>query len=296
LQDGILDVFLSLRPDCEFKTHKTGMKKHISYRSSDFLSALISRKMDFFTLKEASEILPGKNHATLRKLLSDMARRGLIMRIRDGLYHRVPYEQDPDSYFPDWHLTAEAIVKPKEYYIGFYSALVIHGLITQPSMVEQVVTSERIKPKFHLIKSIRFEFITLNKKWFFGHRKQWIDDFNKVYCSDLEKTFLDCLYKPNYAGGITEITKALYKSRTKLQPEKFEDYLKKINSQSVYKRLGFILDELGIYPELQAFISGKIAASYIPLDPSLEKRGYYRAKWRIIDNIDFETSLDSIIT
>lgn len=272
------------------------MNKGISYRSSELLDGLINRKKEFFTLKEALEILSDRDNTTVRKLLSDMTKRGVIMRIKEGLYHRIPYEQKPDQYVPNWHLTAEAMVKPKEYYVGFYSALDIHGLITQPSMVEQVITHEQVKPKVQQVKNVRFEFITLSEKRFFGYKKHWIDDFHKVNCSDLEKTFLDCLYKPDYAGGITEITKALYKSREKLQPTRFQEYLEKFNTQVVYKRLGFIISTLELYPELQKFITGKISSSYAPLDPSLEKHGNYSSKWGIIDNIDFKTVLDSIKT
>jgi len=106
------------------------------------------------------KILSYKDYATVRKLLSDMTKRGLIMRIKDGLYHRIPYEQQPDQYFPNWHLTAEAIAQPKEHYIGFYSALNIHGLITQPAKTEQVVTWGRVKPRDQQVKNVRFEFIT----------------------------------------------------------------------------------------------------------------------------------------
>ena len=204
-----------------------------------------------------------------------MTKRGLIMRIKNGLYHRIPYEQKPHEYFPNWHLTAEAMVQPQDYYIGFYSALEIHGLITQPSMVEQIVTRQQVKPKNQKVQNagteqdrcIRFEFITLGKNRFFGYKKQWIDKFHKVNCSDLEKTFLDCLYKPAYAGGINEITKALYKSKDKLQKDKFHGYLVKFNTQAVYKRLGFIINRLGLFPELQNFIGEKISSSYAPLDP-----------------------------
>lgn len=272
------------------------MKKHISYISSDFLNVLISRRKDYFTLREAAEMFPGKNYATIRKLLSDMAKRGLIMRIKDGLYHRIPYEQQPDQYFPNWHLTAEALVQPREYYIGFYSALDIHGLITQPSMVEQVVTRVRVKPKTQKVKTVRFEFITLSKNRFFGYKKHWINDFHKVNCSDLEKTFLDCLYKPDYAGGITEITKALFKSSKNIQPDRVQDYIEKFNTQAVYKRLGFIIAQLGLFPGLQDFITEKITSSYTPLDPSLDKHGNYNSQWKVIDNIDFKTVLDSIKT
>ncbi len=272
------------------------MNKNISYRSSQLLNALIAQKKEFFTLSDALKILSGKDHPTIRKLLSDMTKRGVIMRIKEGLYHRIPYEQDPNQYFPNWHLTAEAMVQPKDYYIGFYSALDIHGLITQPSMVEQVVTHEQVKPKVQQVKNVRFEFITLSEKRFFGYKKKWIDDFHKVNCSDLEKTFLDCLYKPDYAGGITEITKALYKSREKLQPSRFQEYLENFNTQAVYKRLGFIIDQLGLFPELQDFISGSITPSYAPLDPSATKYGHHHSQWGIIDNMNFKTALKSIET
>ena len=272
------------------------MSKGISYRSSELLDGLICRKKEFFTLKEALEILSDRDNTTVRKLLSDMTKRGVIMRVKEGLYHRIPYEQHPDQYVPNWHLTAEAMVQPKEFYIGFYSALDIHGLITQPSMVEQVVTHEQVKPKVQQVRNVRFEFITLNKKLFFGYKKHWIDDFHKVYCSDPEKTLLDCLYKPNYAGGIAEITKALYKSREKLQPAKFQEYLEIFNSQAIYKRFGYIIGALKLYPELQKFIAGKISSSFAPLDPSLDKHGHYNSKWGIIDNIDFKTVIGSIKT
>ncbi|MFC2100972.1 hypothetical protein ACFLRZ_03995, partial [Bacteroidota bacterium] len=282
--------------NCELKTHIIDMNKNISYRSSELLNALIRQEKEFFSLKDASEILSGKDNTTVRKLLSDMTKRGLIMRIKDGLYHRIPYEQISDQYFPNWHLTAAAMVQPKDYYIGFYSALDIHGLITQPSLVEQVVTCEQVKPKFQLVKNIRFEFITLSNNYFFGFKKQWIDNFHKLNISDLEKTFLDCLYKPNAAGGITEITKALFKSKDKLQGTKFRDYLERFNTQAVYKRLGFIINQLGLLPDLQDFITGKISSSYSPLDPSLPKKGNFISKWSIIDNTDFKTLLDSLKT
>jgi predicted transcriptional regulator of viral defense system len=272
------------------------MNKGISYRSAEILNALISLKKDFFTLKEASNILSGSESATVRKLLSDMTKRGLIMRIKEGLYHPIPFEKDPGQYFPNWHLTADAIAQPKKYYIGFYSALDIYGLITQPSMVEMVVTCVQVKPKIQRVKNVRFEFITLNEKRFFGFKKQWIDDFHKVYCSDREKTFLDCLFKPDLAGGITEITKALYKSRENLQPARFQEYLVKYDTEAVYKRLGYILDLLELFPEVQSFIKGRITTSYTPLDPTVDKHGHYSAKWGIIDNIDFKNSLASLRT
>lgn len=272
------------------------MQKLISYRSSELLTGLSKAGKDFFNLREAESILSQKKKSSVAKLLHDMVKRGLIMRIKDGVYHRIPYEQNAETYFPNWHLTAEALAQPKEHYIGFYSALAIHGLITQPSMVEQIVTQEQMHPHSKQIKNVRFEFITLGKNRFFGYSKTWTDDFHKVNCSDPEKTFIDCLYMPGHGGGITETAKALYKYREKINTERMKEYLEKFNTQAVYKRLGFILEQLGILPELRNFIVGKISASYTPLDPSLPPNGNHYSKWKVIDNVDFRTVRHSIYT
>ena len=102
---------------------------------------------------------------------------------------------------------------------------------------------KQVIPKYRKVKKVKFEFITLGKR-FFGYQKTWIDDFNKVYCSDLEKTIIDCLYMPGKANGITEIVKAIYRSVGKINHNTLSDYLSKFNSLAAYKRLGFILQSL----------------------------------------------------
>ena len=85
---------------------------------------------------------------------------------------------------PDWHLIAECLVNDAEHYIGYYSALQIHDLIVQPSLKEQIVVSQQIRPSSIKIKDVPFQFIYHNKNHFFGSKKMWIDRFHKVTCSD----------------------------------------------------------------------------------------------------------------
>jgi predicted transcriptional regulator of viral defense system len=270
--------------------------KTISYRSSELLKSLLDKNKSFFTILEASKILGMENSSTIRELLRSMNERGLILRIKEGLYHVIPYEKESESYFPNWHLTAEALVGKKEYYLGFYTALDIQGLITQPSLVEQIVVKDRVAPKNYKIKEVRFETITFNNEHFFGYEKTWIDDFNKVNCSDLEKTIIDCLYKPNYANGIPEIIKAIYRGREKINSDKVIKYLEKFNAQVVYKRLGFILKQLDILQAITDEIRFKLSNAYTLLNPSLPKEGKHYSEWRIIDNIDIKSALKSLKT
>ena len=270
--------------------------KTVSASYSKLLEQLKREGTSFFSTQDVLKLLPDLSYGAVREMLRKMVNKGLLLRIEGGLYNVIPFEQDSSTYFPNWHQVAAALATPNEYYIGFYSALHIHSLITQPSLVEQVVTKKQILPKKREIKNVRFEFITFNEDHFFGFKKHWIDDYNQVYCSDLEKTIIDSLYKPDYSGGITEIVKAIYKRKDQVDLKKMEGYLERFNAQVVYKLLGFISEKLNIWADLRENIKSKITNSYSPLDSSIPKKGMHNSTWRIIDNLDIKTVISSTQT
>jgi len=240
--------------------------------------------------------LPKAKASAVRELLSDMTKRGLLMRLKEGVYCIIPYEQNAEAFMPDWHLIGEHLVHDAKHYIGYYSALQIHNLITQPSLKEQIVVSKQIRPSEIKIKEVPFQFIYHNKKHFFGAKKIWIDSFNKVLCSDLEKTFIDCLFKPDYAGGIVEVAKAIYISKDKINYDTLLEYLKKFDSQAVIKRLGFLLEMLDINTKIIDDLQKLKTASYVLLDTELPKTGKRNSRWRIQQNLETETIKSAIYT
>ncbi len=270
--------------------------KYISTRSNELLVYFNGQNQVCFGYTEALEALPDSKGSTVRELLSDMTRRGLLMRLREGIYYIIPYEQDAETFMPDWHLVAEHIVKDSEHYIGYYSALQIHNLITQPSLKEQIVVSKQLRPSEITIRNIAFQFIYHNEKHFFGAKKIWIDSFNKVLCSDLEKTFIDCLFKPDYAGGIVEIAKAIDASKHNIKFNQLLEYAKKFNSQAVIKRLGFLLDILEINNEIVEQLQNLKTASYVLLDTELQTTGKLISKWSIQQNVETETIKSAMYT
>jgi predicted transcriptional regulator of viral defense system len=270
--------------------------KNTSSQSSKLIQGLHNQAKEFFKISDALNILTGNSPGSVSELINSMIRRGLVMRIARGLYNLIPYELEPSKYFPDWHLTAKELAKGNEYYIGFYSALDIHGLVTQPSVTEQIVTVKQFTPKRKKIKEVEFEFICLNKRHFFGFEYTWIDNFNKVKCSDPEKTIIDSLYLPHYSSGIAEIVKAIYRSKDKLDQDRLIKYLEAFGSQSVLKRLGFILHHLDILYTLRKYIEAVITDVITPLDPSLPKKGKYHTKWKVQDNAGIKEIINSIET
>lgn len=270
--------------------------KNTSTQSNEILSYFNNKNKVCFEYKDALRVLPNSKENTVRKLLSDMTSRGLLMRIKDGVYYIIPYEENPETFMPDWHLIVKYLVKEAKHYIGYYSALQIHNLITQPSLKEQIVVAKQIRPSEVKIKDITFQFIYHNKSHFFGDKKTWIDSFNKVSCSDIEKTIIDCLFKPDYAGGIVEVARAIYNTKEKLNYSKLLEYAVKFNSQAVIKRLGYILElfeiEIDIIQELQKMKT----ASYVVLDTELPKTGKRNSRWSIQQNLDIETIKSAMFT
>ncbi len=270
--------------------------KTILHQSGELLSYFNEKNKPCFSHFDAFKALPSAAKPTVLVLLSDMTKRGLLMRIKKGIYYIIPYEQDSKTFMPDWHLLTQYLVGDAKYYIAYYSAMQLHSLITQPALKEQIVVNKQIKPSTLKIKNIPFQFIYHNEKHFFGEKKTWIDNYNKVQCSDLEKTFIDSLFKPEYSGGITEITKALYKSRGKIDFEKLFNYAMKFDSLAVSKRLGYLLELL----EIKTSIIGKLQKiktnSYFQIEPSHPKEGKMISRWNIQENLDKKSILSPIYT
>lgn len=268
--------------------------KILSHTVAFLLDKLNGQSIKCFTTDEAYRLLSDSPKDSVKRMLGNMVKRGLLMRVKDGLYYIIPFEQDPETFMPDWHLLSQYLVGDAEYYIGYFSALQIHSLTTQPNLKEQIVVNKQIKPSTLMVKGIPFQFIYHNEAHFFGNKKTWIDSFNKVQCSDLEKTFIDCLFKPQYAGGITEIAKAIHKSKDKIDYLKLLQYAKQFNSQAVIKRLGFLLELLEIESPVIDKLQKLRTNSFVALEPSYPKEGKTIFRWAIQQNIDNNSILSPI--
>jgi len=128
--------------------------KTLSTQSAEVIRYFGSLNQPCFTLKEAAVLLENSSMDAVKKLMRDMVKRGLLLRLKDGLYWIIPYDQDVDSYFPNWHLIAGYLAGGANYYIGYYSALEIHSLITSPALVEQIVIDKQIKRSIFLFSSV----------------------------------------------------------------------------------------------------------------------------------------------
>lgn len=85
--------------------------KNISSQSAKLLAYFNEKEQTFFSLSDAQTVFSETKQppGTVRELMSGMIKRGLLLRIKEGLYHIIPYEKNHNCYFPNWHLVCRAI-------------------------------------------------------------------------------------------------------------------------------------------------------------------------------------------
>jgi len=269
------------------------MTKTISANEGKLLRALDDNGRCWARVSDIISLYPERTVQSVRIMLQRMVRKGLLAKLGKDLLWVVPLYQGAETFIPDWHLLGEALAGDRNYYIGYYSALQLHGLITQPSLKEQIVT-DTINSKTITLNGVDFQFVKHNEKHFFGHKKVWVDSYNKVFCSDPEKTIIDCLFKPEYAGGIVEIGKAMWMSRDKFDYKKLLQYAIRFDSQAVIKRLGYLLEFLGIGSTIVPSLIANRSSSISPLDTESPQEGKITTRWNLLVNIDMETIKNSI--
>ena len=114
--------------------------------------------------------------------------------------------------------------------------------------------------------------------------KDWIDE-QPFQVTDKEKTIIDGLDLPQYVGGVDEIAKALIGNWSALSEAKLRNYAAKIGNGAVAKRLGFLMETLGLGDPEALRKAVSIAPGFSPLDPTLPRRGKYNRRWGLLINV-----------
>ena len=115
--------------------------------------------------------------------------------------------------------------------------------------------------------------------------------------SDLERTILDGLDRPDLCGGIIDVIRGIWVKQKEIKWAKMAQYARKFKTKAVAKRLGFIIETLQIGN--QKFIDrmlsiAKEAKGYILFDPEGLKKGVYINRWGICLNSNIEELKESV--
>lgn len=139
---------------------------------------LYQKGITFFNVTDAEKIFDIKKKKTLYELLRRLEKNGVIKRIIKGKYYFTFKE------FNDFEL-ANFLVTPS--YISLESALSFYGIL--PQFPYTVCSVTPLKSKKIVFQGKEYEFVHLDKKYFFGYVKK-----DKFLIATPEKAFLDELY------------------------------------------------------------------------------------------------------
>jgi len=271
----------------------------MSYSNSQGIQLLESAVNAFgpiFTLDQISS-LPDNQRLTaqqIRKLVSKLAQSGWIEILKRGTYAvKSPlYSGD----IPPFAI-ANALVHPMA--ISHWSALAHHGFSTQnPAMIQastpiKVVTPEMRQGKAYRPRgracwrafNLEFEFIYVKEDRFWGFQKQWVNAWAQVEITDRERTVLDLIVRPELFGGIRAASEMMEGTLAQIDLSRLVAYALRYDVGAVIKRLGWLLERMGVDANLLLPLQNYPVTGTILLDSTQPRSEKIDPFWQISENI-----------
>ena len=262
------------------KTDKT-----LGPASAELLLRLSAEGKVIFSVADAQTITD-KSYTATTTLLSQLVRKGWLVRLVPGKYLIVPLEAGLESIpMADRYVIAREVLDTLPHYISHYSAMEIHQMTTQPVNTVYVTVSRQRTSR--TIAGVKYRFVYANPRSFWGQESIWATDQEQVQVSNLEKTILDCAARPHLCGGLGELGKGLWLRKADLDESQLTAYLERLDHKAATKRIGFLLETYGLgRPDTIAALQSLVNRRYALLDPTLPDDGPYRARWRLRVNLD----------
>ncbi len=266
--------------------------KTLGPRAAQLIIALYELRRSTFTLADVVSIT-GLSAAAARNLVHKAQQRGLMTRLKPGLFNLVPFELGrATEHIDSPYLIARELAGSASYFLSHGTALELHRMVTQPNFTVFVSCTRRVRPQ--TVGGYDFRFIYITAEQEFGVVKHWIDKERFVMISDMERTIIDGLRHPAFAGGITEVAKGLWMKRDALKVERLVDYARRLGVGAVVRRLGYLLEHYGLADaSVLNLLHELLTATYQRFDPLLPAEGAFVSRWRLQLNVTPE-ELDAV--
>lgn len=194
---------------------------------------------EVFTDEEAIEALDQTPQHVLGQL-DLLVERGFLDLVRPGLFALVPVDERDLPPPADPYLVASKLTEP--YMLSHRSALEVHEVAGEPGETTYVTTPEAFDAFEH--RGHRFEPIEATRETIdHAAREVFVKD-QPVNVTSREWTVVDCLHRPELAGGALNVVEALGRFRY-VRVGQLVDALAMLGTARVYNRAGFLLELYG---------------------------------------------------
>ncbi|MEM7174733.1 MAG: hypothetical protein AAF443_02245 [Chlamydiota bacterium] len=235
-----------------------------------------------FTIDEMRTALKkNSKNSTLQNLLTYHLQKGHIIRIRKGLYYKVPKGNDPKIYPVDPYLIAGKLTS--DAVLAYHTSLGFHGKLH--SLRNDFVYITQRKTSYFTFRNLSFKGISTQLATDFGIE---ITDHQGciIRVTNLERTFVDVLNRPSVMGDWEEIWRSL-ESIEYLDLQQVLAYVKTLYHATTCARVAFFLDQhrqtFGIEEKDLCCFDTLIPKSPHYLDPHYRKKpGQLIDRWNLI--------------
>ena len=244
------------------------------------------------SLKDVTREFPQTNPSHLAWTLSEMVKSGMLYKVSRNNYHIIPHNADPESYVPDAHQVAKCLMGNRVYYIGYCSALRIHGLELNSEVGKSetdvyLVTGKQMKPAVKSLGGIDYHLIHSNPTRFFGFESIWINQFEKAMVSDLEKTIVDMASTPRHCKSIAGLGHAIFKMNKRIDQNRLFNYFARNMNKSGKKRYLYLTELLGLeWNDKHEMMLNELGSGVSLLDPESANQGIIVKKFKLKINLD----------
>ena len=272
---------------------KKDISAHTTTQKNLLLQNLLLQGLRVFagtTIKNITDRL-NINKAYANIILHKLIQEGWIRSIRNGIYAFTSVSGiQPIHEFE----IAMQLVKPAV--ISHYSAFYHHELTDQVphdvfiSTIKGVHVpqlGEKDKQAGFKLDGVHYRIMQINKDRFFGAITAWKGDAS-FQVTDLERTLLDGLAAPQYCGGFEEVLHGFSEKIKALDIDKLINYVLQLDI-AVSRRLGWVLDKLGVESTKISCLAQINHPGYRRLDPSSKPVGQYDHKWGL--QLNYEGSV-----
>ncbi len=243
---------------------------------------------------QASKIVEGsQTRAHIRKkYVKRLVETGRLEKIRRGLYTVISPVERGENYQPDKLLIASKI--RKEYYLGFHTALEYYG--SAYSVFNNAYIGIKRKNKFAPFRYRRFAFKPVYVNDTASEILEKSYGKNTVKVSSKERTFIDCIDRPQYAGGWEECLKSL-ENLSGMDFDKLTSLTLQQKTKSLPRQVGYVLELLKskspFYEHLSENLLEEIEREVVNPPRYLinGEKGNLNRRWKLIIPEAFEEEL-----
>lgn len=223
---------------------------------------------------------------TAAKKLARWAEQGWVRRVRRGLYIGIPVDAaNPATWSEDALVVAAEVFSPC-YFTGWTAAN--HWSLTEQVFQTTVLktservraTSDRMLDHGYLLSHVASD----SMSW--GLKTEWRGSVPLRF-ADPARTVAETLDAPRIGGGIRHAAEILTAYLDEYDAAALLDAAEKLGNRAVFKRLGYLVDTLGLeQSDLLEACHDRLSSGISPLDPDGPSGGTRIMRWSLRVNVN----------